>query len=69
MDSAMDHAPPLHSFYSTHSEGKVVRVVLLETLLLSNAITYSSNHHFIIMAQRYVDSTIDDLSMMDMGEC
>ena len=50
-------------FYSTHSEGKVESVVLLGTLLLFFAITCSINHHFNIMAQRYVDSTIDDKSL------
>ena len=50
-------------FYCTHSEGKVESVVLLGTLLLFFAITCSFIHHFNIMAQRYVDSTIDDKSL------
>ena len=58
-------------FYSTHSEGKVVPVVFLETLLLFSCyhLLQSPLHHHTTLAQSYLESTINDLSMMDMGEC
>ena len=62
MDSALDRVPLHHPFCSRNSERKVVSVVLLVTLL---KIPQKKPK----MAQRYVDITISDMSLLDMGEC
>ena len=58
-------------FCSRNSERMVVPVVLLEVLLLLILllVTTTTTTAIIKMAQRYVDATVNGMSLLSMGEC
>ena len=70
LDSALDYAPSLHSFllYTLREKGCACCTprdsIVILLLLAPSVTTYSINK----MAQRYVGTTIDDMSMLSMGE-
>mgnify|MGYP001804836875 FL=1 len=67
MDSAHDHVPSHHPILlQTLSENGCACCALRSS---TTTFTITTTTSIIKMGQRYVDATVNDMSLLNMGEC